>query len=67
MSRVFYDAGTWMQERILNIAVLGAGALGCAIGGTLAEAGHEVCDALSLEWGQHQPADRLPIELHRRA
>ena len=42
MSRVFYDAGTWMQERILNIAVLGAGALGCAIGGTLAEAGHKV-------------------------
>ena len=31
-----------MEERILNIAVLGAGALGCAIGGTLAEAGHEV-------------------------
>lgn len=26
----------------MNIAVLGAGALGCAIGGTLAEAGHEV-------------------------
>jgi 2-dehydropantoate 2-reductase len=29
-------------ETILKIAVLGAGALGCAIGGTLAEAGHEL-------------------------
>ena len=37
-----YDAVNSMQERILKIAVLGAGALGCAIGGTLAEAGNEV-------------------------
>ena len=35
-------SGCFGQGCILNIAVLGAGALGCAIGGTLAEAGNEV-------------------------
>lgn len=42
MFKAFYDAGCPRQEVVLKIAVLGAGALGCAIGGTLAEAGNEV-------------------------
>lgn len=41
MSRKFYRA-PHAKEMPLKIAILGAGALGCAIGAKLSEAGHEV-------------------------
>jgi 2-dehydropantoate 2-reductase len=36
------ESSPFLLEILLKIAVLGAGALGCAIGGTLAAAGHDV-------------------------
>ena len=46
-----------MKERVVKIAIVGAGALGCAMGGVLTEAGHDV-------WLINRNA--APIEAMRR-